>query len=102
MSDHGTAHPDLAYEDWPYDDLRDAAFDRARQRHDLQFFVDLMAHTPALTATADEGGSLGETAGSFLETIEACREAFSHTGVGDLGPLFVAVFSTYLREHPEG
>ncbi len=101
MSDHVTAHPDLPYEEWPYEDLRDAAFERARQRHDLQFFIDLMAHTPALTATADEGGSLGETAGSFIETIEAAKQAFSRTGVGDLQPLFVAVFSTYLREHPE-
>jgi len=101
MSDHATAHPDLPYEDWPYEELRDAAFDRARQYHDLQFFIDLMAHTPALTATADEGGSLGETAGSFIETIEAARQAFSRTGVGDLEPLFVAVFATYLREHPE-
>jgi hypothetical protein len=101
MSDHVTQHPDLAYEDWPYEDLRDTAFERARQYHDLKFFTDLMAHTPALTATADEGGSLGETAGSFIETIEAAKQAFSRTGVGDLEPLFVAVFSTYLREHPE-
>ena len=52
MSDHGTAHPDLAYEDWPYDNLRDAAFDRARQRHDLPVYVPFLARTPALTATA--------------------------------------------------
>ena len=102
MSDHVPQHPDLAYEDWPYEDLRDAAFERARQRHDLQFFIDLMAHTPALAATADEGGSLGEIGGSFIETIEAARQAFSHSGVGHLEPLFVAVFATYLREHPEG
>ena len=60
-----------------------------------------MAHTPALTATAYEGGSLGEIGGSFIETIEAARQAFSHSGVGDLQPLFVAVFATYLRKHPE-
>ena len=101
MTDHATQHPDLAYEDWPYEDLRDAAFERARQRHDLQFFIDLMAHTPALTATADEGGSLGEIGGSFIETIEAAKQVFSHSGVGDLEPLFVAVFSSYLRDHPE-
>ena len=101
MTDHATQHPDLAYEDWPYEDLRDAAFERARQRHDLQFFIDLMTHTPALTATADEGGSLGEIGGSFIETIEAAKQVFSHSGVGDLEPLFVAVFSSYLRDHPE-
>lgn len=100
MSDHQTGHPDLAYEEWPYDDLRDAAFERARQRHDLQFFVDLMAHTPALTATADEGGSLGEIGGSLIETVEAWREAFSHSVSDDVKPMFVAVFATYLRDHP--
>lgn len=97
--DDSVRHPDLPYEDWPFDDLRDAAFDRARHRRDLTFFVDLMAHTPALTATADEGGSLGEISGSFLETIEAARQAFRQDP-GDLEPLFRAVFATYLRDHP--
>ena len=91
--------PDLPYEDWPYDQLRDAAFDRARHRRDLTFFIDLMAHTPALAATADEGGSLGEISGSFMETLEAARQAFSEDP-GDLEPLFRAVFATYLRAHP--
>ncbi len=92
--------PDLPYEDWPYERLRDTAFERARKRHDLQFFIDLMAHTPALTATADEGGSLGEISGSFIESIEAAKQAF-RKDPGDLEPLFRAVFATYLHEHPE-
>jgi hypothetical protein len=99
MSDEAP-DPDLPYEDWPYDDLRDAAFDRARHHRDLSFFVDLMAHTPALTATADEGGSLGEISGSFIETIEAVKQAF-RDDPGELEPLFRAVFATYLREHPD-
>lgn len=97
MSDPA-GHPDLPYEEWPYEQLRDAAFDRARHRGDVSFFIDLMAHTPALTATADEGGSLGEISGSFIETIEAVRQAFREDP-GDLEPLFRAVFSTYLRDH---
>ncbi len=99
MSDEAV-HPEGPFEDWPYPELRDAAFDRARQRHDVSFFVDLMAHTSALTATADEGGSLGEISGSLIETIEAAREAF-RDAPGELEPLFRAVFATYLREHPE-
>lgn len=99
MSDEAT-HSDLPFEDWPYEELRDAAFERARKRHDLQFFIDLMAHTPALAATADEGGSLGEISGSFIESIEAAKQAFRNEP-GDLEPLFRAVFSTYLRDHPE-
>ena len=99
MSDEATT-PAGPYEDWPYDTLRDAAFDRAKQRHDLGFFVDLMAHTSAMAATADEGGSLGEISGSFIETIEAAREAF-RDAPGELEPMFRAVFATYLRDHPE-
>ena len=87
------------YEDWPFDELRDAAFDRARHNRDLSFFVDLMAHTPALAATADEGGSLGEISGSLIETFQAAQEAFKKDP-GELEPLFRAVFATYLREHP--
>lgn len=93
------ADPAPDYEDWPYVELRDAAFDRARHNRDLSFFVDLMAHTPALTATADEGGSLGEISGSLIETVEAARQAFGDEP-GELEPLFRAVFATYLREHP--
>ena len=99
MSDQA-ATPAGPYEDWPFDQLRDAAFERARQRHDVSFFVHLMEHTPAMTATADEGGSLGEISGSLIETVEAAKEAFSGDP-GELEPLFRAVFATYLRDHPE-
>lgn len=101
MSDNDPETPQRAYEEWSYEELRDAAFDRARHRHDLQFFLNLMEHTPALTATADEGGSLGEISGSLIETVQAAREAFSHTPTDEVRPLFVAVFSTYLREHED-
>lgn len=94
-------YSDLPYEEWPYDELRDAAFDRARHHRDIGFFIDLMAHTPALAATADEGGSLGEMTGSLIETIEAAREVFGHERVRELEPMFRAVFATYLREHPQ-
>lgn len=87
------------YEDWPYEELRDAAFERARHHLDVGFFVDLMAHTPALTAAADEGGSLGEIGGSLIETFEAAKQVFSRDPA-DMEPLFRAVFATYLREHP--
>jgi hypothetical protein len=48
---------------------------------------------------ATEGGSLGEISGSIVESIEAAREAFSADSVGELEPLFVARFATYIREH---
>jgi len=89
----------MSYEDLPYEELRDRAFSLAQERHDLKFFYDLYAHTPAMTAMADEGGSLGELAGSLIEIVEGAREAFGAESVGDLQPLFVARFATYLREH---
>jgi hypothetical protein len=90
---------DVVYEDLPFDELRDKAFDLARERHDLGFFVDLMSHTPGAAAMATEGGGLGDIGGSISDTILAAREVFSKDGVGDLEPLFVARFATYLREH---
>lgn len=89
----------MSYEDLPYDELRDKAFDLAEKRHDVRFFYDLYRHTPAMTAMADEGGSLGELSGSLIEIVEGAREAFGEESVGDLQPLFVARFATYLREH---
>jgi len=89
----------MSYEDLPYDELRDKAFALAEKRHDLRFFYDLYRHTPAMTAMADEGGSLGEISGSLIEIVEGAREAFGEDSVGDLQPLFVARFATYLREH---
>ncbi|MCB0916334.1 MAG: hypothetical protein H6525_00660 [Actinobacteria bacterium] len=89
----------MAYEDLPYDELRDKAFELAEQRHDLGFFYDLFRHTPAMNAMSTEGGSLGETSGSIIELVSAAREAFGSESVGEMEPLFVARFATYLREH---
>lgn len=90
---------DVVLEDLPYDQLRERAFALAERRHDLGFFLDLLNHTSALGATADEGGSLGEIGGSITETILAARQVFGSDGVGELEPLFRAVFATYIREH---
>jgi hypothetical protein len=89
----------MAYEDLPYDELRDKAFALAEKRHDVGFFYDLYRHTPAVTAVAGEGGSLGETSGTLIELVKGAREAFGSESVGEMEPLFVARFATYLREH---
>ena len=66
---------DAILEDLPYDELRDRAFAVAEHRRDLGFFVDLLGHTSAAQATADEGGSLGEIGGTISETIAAARRS---------------------------
>jgi hypothetical protein len=90
---------DTVLEDLPYDELRDRAFALAERRRDLGFFLDLLNHTSALNAAADEGGSLGEIGGTISETIAATRQVFGSDGVGELEPLFRARFATYIRDH---
>jgi hypothetical protein len=90
---------DTVLEDLPYDELRERAFEIAERNHDVGFFLDLFNHTPAMLNVSDEGGSLGDIGGSILEMGRAAREAFSDESVGDLQPLFVARFATYIREH---
>jgi hypothetical protein len=90
---------DIVLEDLPYDELRDRAFAIAEERHDYGFFVDLFTHTPAMHDASDEGGSLGDIGGSFVESVRAARQVFRGESVGDLEPLFRARFATYIREH---
>ena len=88
-----------ALEDLPYEELRHRAFELAEKRHDIGFFYDLLTHTKALESVSDEGGSLGDISGSLVGLISAAKEAFGHEKVGDLEPLFVARYATYIREH---
>ena len=46
-----------------------------------------------------EGGSLGEIGGTIIELVRGARETFGEQQVGDMKPLFVANYATYLREH---
>lgn len=92
---------DTVLEDLPYDELRDRAFAIAEERHDYGFFVDLFTHTPAMHDASDEGGSLGDIGGSFVESVRAARQVFRGESVGDLEPLFRARFVTYIRQHGE-
>jgi len=84
----------------PYQELRDRAFHRAEHHGDLKFFYGLFRHTPAMGAMADEGGSLGETGGSIIETVKAARQAFGDEPPADMEAMFRAVFVDYLRSHP--
>lgn len=83
----------------PYTELRDKAFDVADERHDLGFFYDLFKHAPSMQAAQSEGGSLGDISGTLVDLVSASRETFTEDNVGDMQPLFVAKFATYLREH---
>ena len=90
-------------EDLPYNELRDRAFALAEANHDHAFFRDLRRHLPGESAISAEGGSLGDMGAvlstAFTEAVEGTRELTSQANVGDLEPLFVARFATYIREN---
>ncbi|MCH9719523.1 MAG: hypothetical protein K0U60_06595 [Actinomycetia bacterium] len=88
--------------DLPFDEVKHQAIELAEKRHDVGFFFDLIKHTPAVAATADEGGSLGEFSGTITELVEAARELFGSGDLGELEPLFRARFEDYLRQHGHG
>jgi hypothetical protein len=92
---------DPVLEDLPFDELRQRALALAKKRHDVKFMVSLIAHTPAATAVAGEGGSLGDISGSIAETVEAAEEVFGKHSVGDAEQLFRARFAEYIREHQD-
>ena len=86
--------------DLPFDELRHRAFHIAEKHLDIGFFTDLFGHMPGMVAIQGEGGDLGSTGGTFIETVRAVREMF---GSEDLDPsteaLLRARFATYIREH---
>lgn len=89
----------MSYEDLPYTELRDKAFALAHKKHDIGFFYDLYRHAPSLQDAQAEGGSLGDISGTILDMVSAAEQTFGEENVGDMEPLFVAKFATYLREN---
>lgn len=91
-----------AFEDLPFEELRQKAFHVAERHADLGFFTDLFSHMPGMVAIEGEGGDLGAVGGTFIETVRAVREML---GNKELDPtteaLLRARFATYLRERGE-
>jgi hypothetical protein len=82
------------------DELRQRAFDRAEDRHDVGFFWDLYNHVPGAETAAGEDASSGHITGSIAELVTGLREVMGREDVGELEPLFRARFIDYLR-HPD-
>jgi hypothetical protein len=83
------------------EELRRRAFDRAEQRHDLEFFWDLVRHLPASEALAAEDASGGGIGDAISEVIKGAEEMFGRD-LGDEEPLFRARFIDYLRTTSNG
>ena len=78
------------------EELRERAFELARQRRDLPFFWSLFEHLPA-PAESGNDGSLGIQS-SVDDAVAGWREATGH-GYGDEEPLIRAAFIDYLLKH---
>ena len=77
------------------DELRQRAFDKAREAHDVGFFWDLVKHLRASHALAAEDGSAGGLTGSITELIELTRE-LTGGGFGSDEPMIRARLEQYL------
>jgi hypothetical protein len=79
------------------EELRQRAFDKARDAHDVGFFWDVVKHLRASHAFAQEDGSAGGLTGSIADAVEIIRELMGKD-LGDDEPLLRAKFEDYLRQ----
>lgn len=79
--------------------LRERAFARARQRHDLGFYWDVVQHLPHAPEAQDVDGSLGSL-GAAIDSVTALwHELTGHDAdYGAAEPLLRAKFIDYLSE----
>ncbi len=81
-----------------FEELRRAAFDKARDEHDVGFFWDLVKHLRASASFAAEDGSMGGIGGSITDTIEIVRELMGKDLSDDEKALLQAKFEDYLAK----
>lgn len=88
-------------EDLPFDELRQRAFHLAERHLDVGFFASVFSHMPGMVAIQGEGGDLGSTGGTIIETVKAAREMFAKNPEldSDTEAMLRARFATYVREH---
>jgi hypothetical protein len=81
-----------------FEELRRAAFDKARDAHDIGFFWDLTKHLRASASFAAEDGSMGGIGGSITDAIEIVRELLGKDLNEDEKALMQAKFEDYLAK----
>jgi hypothetical protein len=93
-----TAHPDFATLDaLSTEELRERAFTRARERHDVGFFWSVLRHLPHADDAEGLDGSLGAYGASVDDAVALWREFTGH-GYGENEPLLRAAFIDYLTK----
>lgn len=80
-------------------ELRERAFARARQRHDLGFYWDVVRHLPHAPEAEEVDGSLGSI-GAAIDSVTALWHELTgqDTDYGVSEPLLRAKFIDYLTE----
>jgi hypothetical protein len=92
------ARPTLAeLDELPTEELRERAFELARERHDAAFFWSVLRHLPHADDAESLDGSLGSFGASVDDAVALWRE-FSGHGYGESEPLLRAAFIDYLRQ----
>ena len=81
-----------------FEELRHAAFDKARDRHDIGFFWDLVKHLRASASFAADDGSLGGIGASINDAVEIVRELMGKDLDEDERALLTAKFEDYLAK----
>jgi hypothetical protein len=81
-----------------FEQLRQAAFEKARDKHDIGFFWDLVKHLRASASFATDDGSMGGIGASITDAIEIVRELMGKDLDDDERALLRAKLETYLAE----
>jgi hypothetical protein len=85
------------------EELRERAFEVAKQHRDVKFFWTLIRHLPHADETEMLDGSTGSVVDSVDDAFGLFREFTGH-GYGEQEPLLRAAFIDYLLKHsaPDG
>jgi hypothetical protein len=81
----------------PTEELRERAFTRARERHDIGFFWSVLKHLPDSDEAAELDGAPNSIGPTIDEAAALWRELSGH-GYGEQEPLLRAKFIDYLQE----
>jgi len=82
----------------PTEELRERAFSKAREEHDLKFFWSLFERLSRADETEELDASLGAVGASMDDAVALWRE-FTGRGYGENEPLLRAAFIDYLMNH---
>jgi hypothetical protein len=80
------------------EELRERAFELARERRDVGFYWSVLRHLPHADDAEDLESDLGGVGASVDDAVALWREFTGH-GYGEAEPLLRAAFIDYLMKH---